>query len=238
MYAILVSFALAVYSVILVDFSLLFQEISVNADLLNSTQALYAAEGEIERTWNQIQTGDLAQRNILMLAAADQSAPQSDEDFLPGGEGLEAFYLNKTLDPAGEDLSAAPAFHPYNRVVQQGVYLADGQALDHLAYYGLEPRSEKTFSFRETSPEGNFNQLVLDYNQGMEAEDMMLDVFAFPKDGLPLELPDFDQLKEGAEGPIRRQTLNTRDETQNGSFLDLGGHLLGVGFGQVLADDA
>ena len=112
MYAILVALALALYSMILIDFSGLFHEFSVQADVLASTQALYAAEGEMERTWQAVQTGEIAQRNTVFLEQGLRAPIASEEDFLTYNQGASSYYTGKTLNSAGEGLNAAGAFYP------------------------------------------------------------------------------------------------------------------------------
>lgn len=236
MYALLVALALALYSMILIDFSQVFAEFSVQADLLASTQAFYAAEGEMERTWHAVETGEISQKNILFLQESEAAPIQSEEDFLTYNQGASSYYTGKTLNSAGEDLNAASAFHPHQKDVQQGLYLAEGQTLDQLAYYGLEPRKEKTFAFREVAVEHNFNELVLAYNQNEEEEGLVVDVFQFPQeeDGinfLSLENLNFEDLEGGLESPVKRLVINTHDETQHGTPLTLGSNLLTAHFG-------
>lgn len=231
MYAILVALALALYSMILIDFSGLFHEFSVQADVLASTQALYAAEGEMERTWQAVQTGEIAQRNTAFLEQRLRAPIASEEDFLAYNQGASSYYTGKILNPAGEDLNAAMAFYPHQRATKEGVYLAEGQTLDRLAYYGLEPRSEKTFAFRQVALENNFNELTLAYNQADESEGLVVDIFKFPREEDGVTFLTFEELEAGLEGPVQRRVINTHDESQEGIPLNFNDHLLTVDFG-------
>jgi len=229
-YALLVALALALYSMILIDFSHLFHEFSVQADLMASAQALYAAEGEMERTWQGVETGEISERNILFLQETQAASSSLEEDFLDYNQGALSDYTNKTLSLTGEDLSAATAFYPHQQKVKEGLYLAEGQTLDRLAYYGLEPRREKTFAFRQVSLNDNFNELILAYNQQEEAEGLVVDIFKFPREEDGVSFLSFEELEEGLEGPVQRRVVNTHDESQDGNPLQFNDHLLTVDF--------
>lgn len=199
MYAILISIALAIYSVILVDFTTLFQEMSVNADLIASTQALYAAESAAELSMAAAGESHAYKRNI---AFADTGAVETENQrspFLSYNEETDSRYLNRQMrlnqDPLSQD---------------------------------SEPRKAQGFYIRETESGNNFSEIALDYNKGDEGSDLLIDLFAFPREGSPIDLPDFEQLRKGQEGSVRRLSINTRDETQNGQTFDLGGQIFAV----------
>jgi hypothetical protein len=237
MYAILASIALAIYSLILVDFSLLFQEMSVNADIITSTQALYAAEGAVESTFGVIGEGDRITRNIRFNGQKTVGSSES-EAFLEYNEGADSFYIEKSLSLSEPDLKVADAYHPSNRAVISHAYLAEGQTLDQKAFYGLEPRSAKGFAFREVAAEDNFNAISLEFGEAGASVDVLVDLFVFPREGSTLDFLDFDQLKEGAEGPVQRVVINTSDDAQNGRAFTTDGQPLTVRFGSFGTDYA
>lgn len=209
MYAILIASALAIYSIILVDFSVLYQEISVNNDLLTSTQALYTAEGAIENTVALIGENDATVSNIKFIDEADDPM-----DFgLEYNEGIESFYIQRKLTLDAPSLDSAELVHQKNRVTS---YLADGQALDQKAYYGLEPRKAKGFVIREVDPRSNFNTIQFDFNQGGEESDLLFEVFVLPKEDDGIAFQDFQALRDDkTSNPIKRFSINTSDESHH-----------------------
>lgn len=210
MYAILVSIALAIYSLILIDFSLLFQEISVNADVTTSVQALYAAEGTIESSFGIAGEIDPAQRNLKFIAE-DEVDNNSVYDNLEYNEGAESFYVKRHMSLSGSDLNVADAFNPNNKLVTSGAYLSNGQTMDQKAYYGLEPRKARSFVIRETRMEDNFNEISFEYNQDEEDSDLVFEVLIFPKEGVGIDFADFERLKNGERSSVNRIVINTRD---------------------------
>lgn len=228
MYAILISIALAIYSLILIDFSLLFQEISVNADVLTSAQALYSAEGAIESSFGLAGEIDPAQRNLKFIAE-DQADNNSAYDNLEYNEGAESFYVKRHMSLSESDLNVADAFNPNNKIVTSGAYLSDGQTMDHLAYYGLEPRKARTFVVRETKMEDNFSEIKFEYNQDGESSDLVFEVFIFPKEGEVLDFADFERLKNGELSSVKRIVINTRDISR--TTFEADGQNLRVQFG-------
>ena len=235
MYAILVSIALGIYSLILVDFSLLFQEISVNSDMLTSVQALYSAEGAIESSFGIIGTSDKAMRNIHFKGEGSFEPNEDNESFLQYNEEIDSFYIKRQMSLNEQDLNAAKAFNPNNKVVKSDAYLADGQTLDQKAYYGLEPLKARGFVLRETSVENNFNEIAFEYNQGEESSGLVFEVFIFPKEGELVDFSSFQDLKTSSERPagttsVKRIVLNTKDASQSGESYETGGQPLVVRF--------
>jgi|GEM_PF-2758933 len=225
MYAILASIALAIYSIILVDFSLLFQEMSVNADMLTSTQALYTAEGVAESTFADIGLGELTTRNMRFTSIADQMKASDSNlgvPLLPYNEGVESFYIQRKLSLSEDDLKASDGYMLSNRAVTSSAYsasahLAEGLALEKKAYYGLEKRSAGGFAFRQVDNANDFNSIEFNYGQAGEDPQMLFEIFVFPREGFPIDFRTFDQLKEDRESSsVKRFVINTRDDSQSG----------------------
>lgn len=216
MYAILISIALAIYSLILIDFTLLFQEISVNADIITSTQALYTAEGALESTFSFIGTPDLANRNNNFI---DEKERQSkyDEEYLLYNEGANSFYIDRKMTLDESDLNVADAFNPNNRIVTSGAYLSDGQTMDQKSYYGLEPQKSRSFVLREIDHENYFSEIGFEYNQDGESSDLLFEIFIFPREGKDITFEDFENLKNNPQdSEIKRIVFNTKDEFATG----------------------
>lgn len=237
MYAILASIALAVYSVILVDFSLLYQEMSVNTDMLTSTQALYTAEGTAETTFAMVGTGDLATRNIRFASAAATPPSELGQAYLPYNEGADSFYIKRDMQLDAPDLKASDAYVSSNRVVRSSAYLANGQTLDQKAFYGLEPRAAGGFAFREVLTGNNFNEISFDYDLNSENSEMLFEIFVFPKEGAPIDFLDFDKLKAGYSSSVQRIVINTKDSSRNGVGVNTSGQPLTVNFGNYGGGD-
>ena len=215
MYAILISAALAIYSIILVDFSILYQEISVNNDLLTSTQALYTAEGAIENTVALIGDKDITRANIEFLDESENSSLESFNDFLEYNEGAEAFYIQRELKLNDNSLDSAEGAHGFSRTTYSKAYLSDGQTLDQKAYYGLEPRKARGFVIREVDMQSNFNEIVFEFNQTSEESELLFEIFAFPREG-EVTFQDFQTLRDNpASNPVKRISINTADESSH-----------------------
>jgi len=234
MYAILVSIALAIYTIILVDFSLLFQEMSVNADMLTSTQALYEAEGAVESTFSMIGQGDLITRNLRFRSEMNSGPSGLGEGDLLYNELAESFFVQRDLSLAAADLTASGAYTESNRVVRSAAYLAEGQTLDQKAYYGLEPRAARGFAFREVDANDNFNEITLEYSASGEDSELLFEVFIFPREGASIDFLDFESLKNDFEGPVKRIVINTKDASQNG--VPISGTLMKPEFGSQSGD--
>jgi hypothetical protein len=225
MYAILISIALAIYSLILIDFTLLFQEISVNADIVTSTQALYTAEGALESTFSVIGTADLANRNIEFIDEKEVNANNQTDEYLLYNEGANSFYIDRKMSLDESDMNVADGFNPNNRVVTSGAYLADGQTMDQKSYYGLEPQKSRSFVLREIDMEDLFSEIGFEYNQGSESSDLLFEVFIFPREGADITFDDFDTLKDSPEtSDMKRVVINTRDIYATGLGSDLNVH--------------
>jgi len=228
MYAILVSIALAIYSLILIDFTLLFQEISVNADIVTSTQALYTAEGALESTFSVVGTPDLANRNIQFADEKQINAnnqTQEDEEYLLYNEGANSFYIDRKMTLDESDLNVSDGFNPNNRAVTSGAYLSDGQTMDQKSYYGLEPQKSRSFVLREIDQEDYFNEIGFEYNQDADDSDILFEVFIFPKEGADIAFNDFETLRTDPDSSdIKRIVFNTRDEFATGLGEELSMH--------------
>ena len=194
MYSILISIVLAIYSLILIDFTLLFQEMSVNADIITSTQALYAAEGAAEESMSNISIKDRASRNILFLREKEIDGNNQSDTYLNYNEMSDAFYFNRRMNLDNADLNILDALSENNRVVKSGGYAEVGQISDKVIY-GLEPRSAQGFVLREVDIENNFNEIAFEYNLGNEKPDLLFEIFAFPREGSDIDFLDFEQIK-------------------------------------------
>ncbi len=217
MYAILISFALAIYTIILVDFSFLYKEISANNDLLTSTQVLYTAEGAVENAVRVIGDQDLTLTNLAFMKEAANRENTSKNDFLEYGTGIETSYLkrNLTLNHPSLNPSAMTPINSHDTV--SGIYLSSPQTLDEYAYQSLEPKKAKGFVLREIAPENNFNEIHFDFNQKQEASELVLDIFAFPKEGNEIDFQDFETLKNNPESnSVKRISINTLDPATHG----------------------
>lgn len=216
MYAILITIMAAIYSIILVDFSILFQDISVNADVIASTQAFYTAEGVIEKALKESKGGHPADSVKKFLEAKD-NLKISDDYFSDYNLGAEAGYFNLSLGLSESDLMAAEGFDQNNQAVKEGVYLASGTALDEKSIYGLEPRSFKTFAIREVENQNTFNEIIFEYNRRSESSKVLLEIFAFPANGTSIDFQDFTQQKNNPENNvINRVVINTKDSSLDG----------------------
>jgi len=217
MYAILIAAALGIYSIILVDFSVLYQEISINNDLLTSTQALYTAEGAIENTVGLIGENDVTVSNIKFLDEADNEGWNNLDSFLEYNEGADSFYIQRKLTLDDASLESADGAHKFSRTTLSGAYLSNGQTLDQKAYYGLEPRKAKGFVLREIDAGSNFNEIRFDFNKNEEESELLFEIFAFPKESDGVSFQNFQSLRnDPTTNPIKRISINTRDSSSLG----------------------
>lgn len=234
MYAILISITLAIYASIMIDFTGLFHEIAVNADSIHATQALYAAEGAIEQSYKHSGKDLAALRNIEFAKEAGVDANNKNEDYLEFNEGAQSFYFKRAMTLKGDQLLAADAHNPNNRVVQNEVYIAEGSLLDRNAIYGLEPSKSRQFTVREVDINDIFNEVVFEYNQASEASGVLFEVFVFPREGSALEFGDFEMLKNGLESPVKRIVINTQDASLSGKVFATDGSPIKVDFGSQM----
>lgn len=231
MYSILISIALAAYALILVDFTLLFQEMSVNADMLSSTQALYSAESAVEKSFMASGSFDLASRNVRFMSEKDILSNNAMGEFLIYNEGIDSNYLERKMSLSGADLKFADGFSPENRSVKSNVYLMNGESLNQKVIYGLESKKSGSFTLREVEVEKNFNDLVFEYNTGDENSELLFEVFVYPREGSDLDFLSFDQIKAGFEQSVKRVVINTADASQDGKTFLTNGQPLIVHFG-------
>lgn len=231
MYSILISIALAAYALILVDFTMLFQEISVNADILTSTQALYSAESAVEKSFMASGSIDLASRNMWFTNEKDILSNNMGGEFLTYNEGIDSNYLERKMSLSEIDLKFADGFNSENRSVKGSVYLMNGEVLNQKVIYGMESRKSGSFTLREVEMEKNFNDLVFEYNTGDENSELLFEVFAYPREGSDLDFLSFEQIKAGFEQSVKRVVINTRDASQDGKTFPTNGQPLIVHFG-------
>lgn len=222
MYAIMITSALAIYSLILVDFSFLYKEINLNNDLLDSSQALYTAEAAIELSAHSIGDNSAVIANLKFLEAGQTSENKTDEDFLTYHEGIKTDYAHKNLLLNAPVLTHAPATVSSNREAQTYVHLFDGPALDGKAYYSLEGEKSKSFAIREVEAENNFNEILFEFNSPGENSELLFEIFIFPKEGMQMEFKHFQELKNDPfSNPIKRMVINTVDASMKGfAFQD------------------
>jgi len=220
MYSILIAIALAAYSLILVDFTNLFQEISVNADLLTSTQALYTAEGAAEQAFYLASGGhDLTRRNTEFI----QEAKNSDRgmgEFLEYNEGAGSTYIDRKMILNEGNLAVADRTAPWGRV-------ADAN-LQPQVFYDPEPTASRGFVLREI--ENDFNEIRFAYNSVGENSDLLFEVFTFPRNGDPVDFSDFNAIKAGGGSSVSRLSINTLDTSKNGIAQNLPGQSFTVRF--------
>jgi len=229
MYAILISAALAIYSIILVDFSVLYQEIAINNDLLTSTQALYTAEGAIENTLGLIGDNDLTLSNIVFYDESNKTGDLGRRDYLSYNEGSDAFYIQRKLSLDSPDLNAIEGSHKYNRATYSEAYLSDGQTLDQKAYYGLEARKAKGFVIREVESGSDFNEIKFEFNEGGETSELLFEIFVIPKEGENINFKSFKELENNpTNNQIKRISINTLDSSSYGLAFGTGGVPLSV----------
>lgn len=226
MYAILVSIALAAYSLVLLDFTMLFHEMSANADMISSTQALYTAESVADYTFLQANSNHPALNNKKFIA---ESAKQNyGDDFLYYNEGIQSSYINRNLSLKAEDLSIADSFVDQNRVIRQDTYKNNKSILDPNVLYALEPKKSASYVIRETKSEDSFNTIVIEYNTAVENSDLLFEVFSFPREGSPVKFLDFKSIKEGQSQSVEKMAINTKDQSTN--FLTAGSQNFSVQF--------
>jgi len=192
MYAILISIALAIYSVILADFSVFLQEMSSNNEVITSAQAFYSAEGAAEFTLASAGRGEISERNLKFKDEKGNTVDDRNSTFLPYNEGADSGYLARKMIVTDKDLS----------------------------FTSLEPTASRAFALRETPNENNFNELRLDFNEGAEGSDLLFEIFIFPREGSALAFPTFEALKNDAIGPVHRISINSRDATLDGKTLE------------------
>ena len=199
MYVILVSMALALYTIVLVDFSNLHQDISLQSDLISSAQAFYAAEGGVEMALSQVGDQDLSEANLVFKTLVSDREFQMNQGSLTYNQGASIALEKKALT------------------------LNDGQLfLDQIepAFWGEEPVSARGFPIREIDPESNFNEIHFNFNGFEKISEVAMDIFEFPREGDALELPSFEALRgEGIESSIKRLSINTNDPNSSGMAL-------------------
>ncbi len=224
MYAILISIALAAYSLILVDFTNLFQEISVNADLLTSAQALYTAEGVAEQAFYQSRSDhDVTKRNTRFITVS-KGGQQGSDNFFEYNEGAGSTYLRRKLVLNEENLSVSDRTVLGNRATASGL-------LDSRVLFDPEPLASRGFVIRQVESDKNFNEIRFSYNQGTENSNLLFEVFAFPRDGDEIDFSDFKTIKEGGSSSVSRLSINTLDTSKNGMPQSFPGHSFVINFG-------
>jgi len=222
MYSILISMALAVYALILVDFSLLFQDMSVNADMITSTQALYTAEGAIEKSFLLSSEASSADRNIQFLLEKANAFNDKNNVFLTYNEGSDSFYIDRKMKLDEPDQNTADALYKNNRIVKDNAYQTNEGNLDSGVIYGLEASKARSFVLREINVEQNFNEIEFSYNQSQENADLLFEIFVFPRENTEIDFLDFDSIKNGFLPSVKRVVINTKDASFNGKALDTG----------------
>jgi len=231
MYAILISMALAAYSIILVDFSLLFQDMSVNADMITSTQALYTAEGAVEKSFLLSSSASSADRNIQFAIAKADTSNDKNSAFLNYNEDIDSFYIDRKMSLDEQDQNTAEALNANNRIVKDNANQTADGSLDGGVIYGLEAGKARSFVIKEISMEQNFNDIVFSYNQDDENTDIVFEVFVFPRENNDIDFLDFDSIKNGFSQSVKRIVINTKDDSLNGRSFDTGGFPLSAYFG-------
>lgn len=223
MYAILVSMALAVYALILVDSSLLFQAISVNADMMTSTQALYTAEGAVEKSYLLSGKPDSADRNIQFVAQKNENANNTNSTFLNYNEEADSFYIERNMKLNEADMNTADALHKNNKIADENAYLdSETGGLDGGVIYGLETSKARSFVLRGIDAENNFNQIEFNYNQGVKNADLLFEIFIFPRENTDIDFLNFDKIKNGLSQSVKRIVINTKDTLYDGKSFDTG----------------
>jgi len=223
MYAILISMALAAYSLILVDFSLLFQDMAVNADMITSTQALYTAEGAIEKSFLLSSTSDEIDRNIKFNIEKSNDSNNTNNSFLEYNEGVNSFYINRKMRFNEGDQNTSDAIYKNNRLVKDNFYRTSDGTLMNNSIYGLETSKAKSFVLREVNMEDNFNEISFLYNTNSENSDILFEIFVFPRENTDIDFLDYEKKKNGFLPSVKRIVINTKDASLNGRSFDTGG---------------
>lgn len=211
MYSIMISFALAIYTIILIEASFLYKEISTQTDLLTSAQAYYSAEGAIEKTVATIGDQDLTEVNLAFLREGKNADHEASEDFLDYGQGIDSPYI-------GRAMWVNQSFFHQDQLVNKSQAPLDKNSFTHavatepLSYLALEPKAAKGFFIREVPADKNFNELRFDFDRDLEDEEVLVDVFVFPKQGQPINFQNFEQLKtDPALNSVKRFSVNTKN---------------------------
>jgi hypothetical protein len=231
MYAILISMALAAYSMILVDFSMLFQDMSVNADMITSTQALYTAEGAVEKSFLLSSSANSVDRNIQFAIEKANTANDKNSAFLSYNEGTDSFYIGRKMDMNEADQNTADALNTNNRIVKDNTYQTADGSLDGGMIYGLEASKARSFVLREINMDQNFNDISFSYNQSNENSDILFEIFVFPRENSDIDFLNFDSIKNGFSQSVKKIVINTKDASMNGRSFDTGSLPLTVNFG-------
>lgn len=211
MYSIIISFALAIYTIILLEASFLYKEISTQTDLLTSAQAYYSAEGVIEKTVATIGDQDLTEVNLAFLREGKNVDHEVDENFLDYGQGIDSSYIGRTMRVD------QPFLHQVQLVNKPKTSLYNNSfthtlANDLFSYLALEPKAAKGFFIREVPADKNFNELRFDFDRNSEDEELLVDVFIFPKQGQSINFHNFEELKnDPALNSIKRFSINTKN---------------------------
>lgn len=223
MYAIIISMVLALYSMVLVDFTVVAQEISVNSDMMSSVQALYTAEGAAEAALSMVNARDISSRNLNFLTEKAIAGGDSKDEFLSFNEGANSFYINRNMDLNASDLNASESYNLNNRQTKNKIYLANGQTLDKKTYYGLEPLKSKSFVLKEIDNEDVFDEISFEYNQEEDSSDLLFEIFIFPQEGEAIDFKDFKKLKDGGNSSVQRIVINTKDTSHHSKSFDVEG---------------
>ena len=221
MYSILISIALAAYSLILVDFSLLVQDMSVNADMITSTQALYSAEGAVEKSFLLSSASGSVDRNIQFALEKANASDDKNSAFLSYNEDTDSFYFDRNMKLDETDLNTADTLNKNNRIVADNAYQAGG-GLDGGVIYGLEASKARSFVLREINLEQNFNEIAFSYNQDQESAGLLFEIYIFPRENTDIDFLNFDSIKNGFSQSVKKVVINTEDPSFDGKALDTG----------------
>jgi len=212
MYTLLISTAIAIYTLVLVDVSILYKELSVNNDSLSSTQALYTAEGAIEKTIANMGSNHLSLSNKVFLNESNDREQNTQSEFIEYNKGVIAFYNKRRMSLNQPFLHSLEKINSTQSAKNIRLAKKDTSA-SRQAFYGLEAQASQSFSIREVSIENDFNEIEFQWNQNSQNAEVSFEIIIFPKEGESIELPSFEELKNNPEkNPFKRIIINSSDK--------------------------
>ncbi len=218
MYTLIISTALAIYTLVLVDVSILYKELSVSNDLLSATQALYTAEGGIEKTIADLGENHPSTSNQRFLAENQNREKQGASNFLSYQQGAESFYNRRKMNVSDSFLHTAQKTSPLQGapVLEARINEDEKELWSENVFYGVEAEPSRTFVIREVEIENNFNEIEFKWDQNSQHSEIAFEVIIFPKENTMIQLPNFEDLKNNPEkNPFKRIIINSADQSSS-----------------------